>query len=195
MSLTIRRRAAAAALSALLGTTLVSCTAATPEGSDPAAATTTQPLASVDVSSFDLSGLSELGYVHNENLMSPSLVQWQAPGCTVQALVAPTFGSGDDAADSVRAFDSLGPEFTDLTEGGWVRLPLGQGGTLLMSVRRGTVTLEGSSMPIDVATRSVGEVGTLFVITHSCEPDAVNPTDLDGVIQRIILNNVLNPDA
>nr|NLD41608.1 hypothetical protein [Actinomycetales bacterium] len=191
MSPAFRRRTLAPLLGAVLA--LASCTATVPQEAEPSRPTATHD--PVPLSSFDLSGLSELGYEHNPNLESANLTQWQSPGCIVQALVAPTVGSGDDAADSVAAFDSLGPEFTGLTEGGWVRLPLGEGGTLTMTVRKGAVSLDGAAAPIDVAARSVGEVGTLFVITHSCEQDAQNPTSIEGVVQRIILDGVLNPDA
>lgn len=192
------RTATVATAAAAFALALSSCTTSvppTPETTEPDPSPTPEIGDPVPLDSFDLTGLTELGYVHNPDLLSENLTQWQSPGCKVQALVAPTPGSGDDAADSSAAFGMLGPEFQDLEENGWVRLPLTEGGTLTMSVRTGTFDMNGTLVPVDIAARSVGEVHTLFVITHTCSEDAPNPTTLEDVIPRIILNGVLNPDA
>ncbi|HZK05706.1 MAG TPA: hypothetical protein VFC82_07635 [Actinomycetaceae bacterium] len=163
-----------------------------PDSSPTATPSDTEP---IPLANMDLSGLAELDYTHNEQVESDNLVQWQTPGCIVQAVVAPHEGSGDDAADSVAAFDSFGPEFTDLTERDFVHLPLVTGGTLIMAARSGTVTVDDVVAEIDLAARAVGEVDTLFVITHSCSDDAPSPTSLDDVMAAITLRGVVNPDV
>ncbi|MDO5494772.1 MAG: hypothetical protein Q4G64_03570 [bacterium] len=194
MTSQFRRLCLAAAGALMLG----ACTPSIPQPgeTETEAATEAAPTAEpVPLDSFELSGLAELGYEVNPGVASENLVQWQSPGCQVQALVAPSVGTGDDAADSVASFDLLGPEFQDLREDGWVQLPLATGGTLRMPVRTGVFELEGAAVPVNIAARAVGEVQTLFVITHTCAEDAPHPTSLADVIQRIVLTGVLNPDA